>query len=259
MTLDFTLTTYKLLCDVIKKSGYKQLTMKKYLQNVNQSNYIILRHDVDRAPENALKIAIIEYDFKIRSTYFFRKKRHTFNPAIIQEISGLGHEIGYHYETLAYMKGNYEEAIEKFKTELESFREISEIKTICMHGSSLSKWDNRDLWKKFDYSEFGIIGEGYLSIDFKKIVYLTDTGGTWDNLKIRLKDISREKNPKLIKVKNTDELIEFIKGEKEPKIYLQVHPDRWNDNIGNWLKEYSTKKVRNIIKSCIKKYRTINL
>ncbi|MCK5560303.1 MAG: hypothetical protein KAJ51_06900 [Thermoplasmata archaeon] len=257
MTLDFTLTKYKELCEVIKSSGYKQLTMQKYLENFNQPNYIILRHDVDKLPENALKMALVEYDFNLNSTYYFRAKRHTFKPSIIQEISGLGHEIGYHYETLADANGNYDLAIEKFKNELEKFREISEIKTICMHGSSLSKWDNRDLWKKFDYSKFSIIGEGYLSLDFENIVYLTDTGGTWDNLKIRIKDISDVKNPKVVKVKNTDDVIDFINDEKEPAIYLQVHPDRWNDNIGNWLKEYSTKKVRNIIKRCIKKYRTI--
>ena len=43
-----------------------------------------------------------------------------------------------------------ERAIEDFRINLEKFREIYPVKTICMHGSTLSKYDNRLLWEKYD-------------------------------------------------------------------------------------------------------------
>ena len=49
-----------------------------------------------------------------------------------------------------------------------------------MHGSPLSKYDNRDLWKKYDYRDYGIIGEPYFDIDFNEVLYLTDTGRRWN-------------------------------------------------------------------------------
>ena len=45
-----------------------------------------------------------------------------------------------------------------------------------MHGSSLSKWDSKNLWKKYNYTDYGIIGESYFDIDFSKVLYLADTG-----------------------------------------------------------------------------------
>ena len=65
---------------------------------------------------------------------------------------------------------------------------LSHVKTICMHGSPLSKWDNRDLWKKYDYRDFGIIAEPYFDLDFDEVFYLTDTGRSWNNSKASVRD-----------------------------------------------------------------------
>ena len=32
------------------------------------------------------------------------------------------------------------------------------------------------LWEKYDYRDFGIIGEPYFDINFEEVLYLTDTG-----------------------------------------------------------------------------------
>ena len=57
-----------------------------------------------------------------------------------------------------------------------------------MHGSPLSRYDNRKLWEKYDYREFGIIGEPYFDIDFNKVLYLTDTGRRWDGEAVSVRD-----------------------------------------------------------------------
>ena len=48
-------------------------------------------------------------------------------------------EVGYHYEVLSKAKGDYEKAVELFEQELKEFRKIVDVKTICMHGSLLSR------------------------------------------------------------------------------------------------------------------------
>jgi hypothetical protein len=112
---------------------------------------------VDRKPENALKMAELEHALGVCSTYYFRHP-HTFIPEIIEQVLSLGHEVGYHYEVLAKAKGDYEEAIGLFARELEEFRSLCDVRTICMHGSPLSRYDNRDLWKSMIFGSSGSRG-----------------------------------------------------------------------------------------------------
>jgi hypothetical protein len=57
-----------------------------------------------------------------------------------------------------------------------------------MHGSPLSRWDSRLLWSRYDYREFGIIGEPYFDVDFDEVLYLTDTGRRWDGERFSVRD-----------------------------------------------------------------------
>jgi hypothetical protein len=83
-------------------------------------------------------------------------------------------------------------AYESFCGNLERLRENFDVKTICMHGSPLSRFDNRIIWEKYDYRELGIIGEPYLDVDFSEVFYLTDTGRRWDGVSVRDKVGSRQ-------------------------------------------------------------------
>jgi len=82
----------------------------------------------------------------------------------------------------------YSEAFRDFKENLEKLRKLYPVKTICVHGSPLSKWDNRDLWKRYDYRDFGIIAEPYFDIEFSDVLYLTDTGRRWDGNAFNIRD-----------------------------------------------------------------------
>ena len=105
---------------------------------------------MNRLPGNSLKTARLENELGIKATYFFRTIPHTFKPEIIKEIAGMGHEIGYHYENLATCGVYLRLSIDDFRLNLEKLRKVYPVKTIYMHGSPLSKWDNRDLWKKYN-------------------------------------------------------------------------------------------------------------
>jgi predicted DNA-binding transcriptional regulator len=250
MNLDFTFREYRDLCGAMIDSAYAILTVEKHLTLVNKPDkYVILRHDVDIKPERSLKIAQIEREFDISSTYYFRMTDEVYQPALIKQIAELGHEIGYHYEVLDKAKGDYSKAVEIFENELTELRRVHEINTICMHGNSRTRWDNRDLWNYYDFKEFGIMGEAYLSIDFNDVVYFSDTARTW-NPKYKIKDSygSSEGKPVLNK---TDDLIGLIVDEKFPHFYILMHPDDWCDDFGKWLSNLVTRKFKNVGKSLL--------
>ena len=85
-------------------------------------------------------------------------------------------------------KGNLNLAINQFKSDLDKLRKIANVETICMHGSPMSKYDSKDMWKEFNYKDYGIIGEPYFDVNFNEVMYLTDTGRTWKNQKISVRD-----------------------------------------------------------------------
>jgi glycosyltransferase involved in cell wall biosynthesis len=249
---DFTLGKYKKLCQEILSSGYHVATVVSYLGNVKfTEKTIILRHDVDRRLKNAFRMARLEYQLGIISTYYFRMTKSGFRREIIKAIADMGHEIGYHYETLDKAKGNYEGAIKIFEQELNELRQIAEVKTICMHGNPLTKWDNRDLWSKYNYQSYGLLGEAYLS--FNGVIYLSDTGRTW-GAKHKVKDWlpsaarNNSKNVGKLDVTSTDSLIELIKNEVTGPVYILAHPERWSDNFSEWLVDLIKDTTVNLIK-----------
>ena len=256
-TRDFTLDKYRDLCNTILASRYLPMTVEAHItKGIESDKFVILRHDVDKMPQNALDMAKIENELGIQSTYYFRTTKKVFKLDIIKQISDLGHEIGYHYETLVKANGDAKQAIDIFENELSTFRDICEIKTICMHGNSFSKWDNRDLWKSYDFRDYDIIGEAYLSINFEGILYLSDSGGSWDNSKIRIKDtVSSNSLKSLIRAKDTNDIINILNSDAVGKLCILAHPDRWNNSLDKWLYEAISKQIRNVGKTGIMWYR----
>jgi hypothetical protein len=72
--------------------------------------YVILRHDVDGSLVPALRIAEVERRLGVRATYFvgFSMKYYNLSEehdqACLRELTAMGHEIGLHYDALAYLR-----------------------------------------------------------------------------------------------------------------------------------------------------------
>ena len=285
--MDFTLNKYRELCLAIADSDYMQMTLDEYFSlDKLPEKFIIMRHDVDDEPEYALKMAHLENELKIKSTYYFRTTENVFKSNIIKEIDSLGHEVGYHYEVLDEASGNQEIAIEIFRQNLEKFRKVCDVKTIAQHGSPLigklnatsisglcgicknlligkkvfTNWINADIWKKYNFKDFGIKGEAYISVDFNDVIYLSDTGMNWNN-KYRMKDLTNRSSTDHnsdFKVENTNDIINMIKNYKVNHIYLLVHADQWRDNLSDWIKWSVLKHIRNTGKQALKWYAHAN-
>ncbi|MBW1612695.1 MAG: hypothetical protein JRJ57_01700 [Deltaproteobacteria bacterium] len=223
MCRDFTIKLYKKLLESLLDEGFYFIQVAEYDANKeirkNAKSFVVLRQDVDRLPANSLVFARIQKELGIRSTFYFRSVPHSFQEEIIKEISALGHDIGYHYEDFVFArqktKGQRQKnkaqgtehraktedrfnneferelaalAIASFEGNLEKFRKIIPVKSICMHGSPMSKWDSRILWKYYDYREFGIEVEPYFDMNFEEMLYLTDTGRRWNGQKYIIRD-----------------------------------------------------------------------
>jgi hypothetical protein len=254
--MDFTLKIYTQLLKSLIKAGYSFQTFEQYIKNP-LPRVVILRHDVDLLPLNSLRTAQIENQLGIIGSYYFRIVKESFHPKIIKQIADLGHEIGYHYETMDTSNGKIDDAYQEFCKILDIFRNILPITTICMHGSPLSKYDNRDIWKKYDYKKLGLIGEPYFDLDFSKILYLTDTGRRWDGNKVSVRDkaLSTKGNTLLSDLNNfhsTHNIIYALNRNILPdQIMINTHPQRWSNNLYTWTKELVLQNIKNQVKRII--------
>jgi hypothetical protein len=249
---EFTFESYTRLINSFKKHNYSILPTINYVQKKDDNSVVVLRHDVDRYPNNALKMAKIEEELGIQSTYYFRIIPSVLKSDIIKRITNLGHEIGYHYEDLAKAKGNYNKAIISFQNNLKKLRQYYPVKTICMHGSPLSKWDNKKLWNHYAYKDFGIICDTSFDINYDAVFYISDNGFGWNKTSTSIRD--KVKSKYNISIIDTRHLIELIEAKRLPlKIMLNAHPDTFFDFGLKWLLNYTFIKSKNIIKWCIVK------
>lgn len=252
---DFTLKSYRSLLEAFQASGYRFQTFEEFMEHPAEGKTVVIRHDVDEKAPNALRMAQLEHELGIRATYFFRIVKQSNVPKVIRGIAALGHEIGYHYEDLATTEGNIEKAFESFEKNLAYFREYYPVRSVCMHGSSTSKYDNRLLWETHQLSDFGLVGEPYLSVDFNKVFYLTDTGYAWDGGKFATRDIVG--SPFGLTFHNTSQIVDAIQNGGFPDQALILAHTLWTDNALQWYGLHIREFVRNNVKLIAKNNRFV--
>lgn len=248
---DFSLDAYRPLLRAITAGGYRYITFREYCTGETKGGkQVILRHDVDRRPGNALRMAKAEAVHGIQATYFFRIVRSTFDKDVIRGVADLGHEVGYHYEDLSLARGDQARAIRLFEEHLNWFEDLAPVSTICMHGSPLSPWDNRALWKHYNYEDYGLLGEPYLVMDFNKWFYLTDTGMYWNRSDVSVRD--KVSSSCELDFASTDAVARtFRRGGMPDHVMINTHPHRWNDNLLIWSADAALQQIKNQVKKLI--------
>lgn len=271
---DFTLKSYDSLLDALIESDYHFCIFEE-VHKCNMERFVILRHDVDRKPVRAVRMAEIEKRRNIRASYHIRvfPGRETELKEIVEPLISYGHEIAYHYEDLSVTyrerksSGNLravpisdnellENAGTRFKKNIDCLRRYYPVKVASMHGDPSSAVDNRKLWDYFDCHDFGVTCEPYLHIDYEKVLYLTDTGRRWDagrsNIRDRVAALwpSDAPPPPERFPASTREVINIIRSGRSPhKMIINTHPQRWNDGILPWATELFWQNIKNIIKT----------
>ena len=252
--------SYDLFITLLKtflNNGYTITTVHDYLTNKNiPEKTLILRHDVDRYPSNTLKMAILENEIGVKSTYYFRIIPSVYKEDVIKKVHELGHEVAYHYEDLTLVRGNFEKAIDHFENGLKMIRKFAKAETICMHGSPMSKWDNKDIWKKYNYKDYGIIGATSFDIDYDEVFYISDNGWGWNNTSVSVRD--KVKTKFNIPIKSTEHLMTLISNNKLPnRVMINAHPDTFfNPGVKYFFNKYLIKS-KNVVKRIIVKYKIL--
>jgi hypothetical protein len=207
---EYHLTRFEEFLDVIISEGFSVISLDEYKRgHINPDTVnVFFRHDVDISLSRAVKMAKIEKEVGIQSTYFFRlhAEKYTFEQAkpIIKKLVDDGFRIGLHYETLSVAKGNVEKAIDFLEFDLRQLREITPVHAVAAHGQKLYK--NRNIWEKVDKMALEITS----AYDMKYDMYLSDAGGK------RLRD----KHGKYL----FDRIYEAKPGQI---VQVLIHPDWW--------------------------------
>lgn len=277
MALDFTFNKYKEIVQAIAATDYQVLSIADYIRAKElPEQFIIIRHDVDLDPYYQLKFAKLEHELNIRTTYYFRQIEKIFKKEVIDQVAAWGHEVGYHYEVFTKAKGDPALALELFKKEQADFSAGWNSLTVCPHGGSFvdnadgyslknmiklmpklisgkkvfSHHVNFDMWGSNRFEDFGIIGDAYRSVDFTNMLYLSDTGRSWDQRYKRLDKVDSLINPHF-EVRSSDDIIKIIQDGSVDQIYLLVHTEQWKDNFFDWLSWYAAQIIRRTGKKII--------
>lgn len=254
---DFSAVQYAALCQALVDAGYRSLTFADFIARQAAlgltDKIVILRHDVDRVPATALALARAEQALGLRASYYFRVPA-SFAPEVIREVAALGHEVGLHYESLDKARGDIPTALRLFAEDLTKMRTLTPVTTIAMHGNPATPHDNRDLWQHADLADYGLTGEAYLTPDFSKLLYYSDTGRTWHpgeaNLFDRLPPGKIEPAGKPPAV-STRDLLEIIQQENR-NLYLVTHPERWPATALGWAVSTAKDIAANALKAGFK-------
>jgi len=178
----------------------------------NEGSLLFMRHDCERDLNKALKMAQIERQLGISSSYYVRVHSEYYNLLlphdrnIVRSIAELGHEIGLHYEPKFYADDGLT-FMEGIQQDLTILRYILgpdiPLRTMSPHQPTLSPPDFVQLEQQ------GLV-DVYAHPDFKPLKYYSDSGMCW-----------REKS-----------LRQAV--ESEFRCQFLIHPDFWNEEELTW-------------------------
>lgn len=134
------------------KNNYDYIGPLKDLDTCKKKDrFIVLRHDVDISLEHALKMAKLEFDSGLCSTFFillhspFYNALTKKNVSIISKISSMGHEIGLHYDT-DFLTKSLKDARQQIKNEAKILEDIvgQKIISVTQHNpTTTTKLDSK--------------------------------------------------------------------------------------------------------------------
>lgn len=203
---DFTTENYRKLLK-LAKANYTFTTYQEY-SKINKP--IIWRHDVDFSMHRALKLAQIEKEEGIVSTYFVLLHSEFYNllekeiTILLNRIIELGHPIGLHFDASYYGVKNENELKEKLFLEKKFLEKMFSVKinSFCFHITSTftsscykTKYAGMtNAFSKYFQKEFG---------------YCSDSNGYW-RFK-RLEDV--------------------LTNATDQRLQVLTHPELWQDKI----------------------------
>lgn len=245
------------ICQDISQN-YNTITVDRILEQVSETKWIVVKHDVETNVQKALELAKIEAKYNIKATYFVQADLLEQNSEILHQIQAFGHEVTYHYDVLDANGGDYKKATDEFIQNIKLFEKYGfSVNTVCPHGNPVmirDGWNSNkdffrnkrvkdsfsnildmvvDLPNRVDYNYTYISDAGY---GFKEIVNISDN------------DI---KNTGDIDIENHKELLKLI--NLKNNVIISTHPHRWEKNSLIFMKNVYLFRVLRIIARTLSK------
>ena len=203
---DFTHDAYKSLLINLLDQGYKFIS---YSEIDEDGPWVLWRHDLDFSPQRALKLAKIEAELGLKSTFFLLPHSRFYNlfekevSDIIEEIKSLGHHIGLHFDFAHYQNQDLAYP-EKMASAEKQFLE-----TVFQQEISSFSFHNPNQWAlEYGEPQFAGMTNAYAKFFMNEVAYASDSNGHWRN----------------------DSIAKRI-SEAHPKVQILTHPVWWTEML----------------------------
>lgn len=203
---DFNIQTYVRFLRFLA-NRYEITSFARFSEKSN--SFLILRHDVDLSLEAALRMARLEEQMGVASTYLvhlYDRFYSVFDPScldMLRLICRMGHEVGLHYDVVRYE--SYARPMRQtLLDEIAILRRLTrqEVRTFAMHNPSLYRSDPLPRMR-------GYVNAYTFNKDFD-VFYVSDSCRAW---RIRDAHTLIARNP--------------------PRVQLLIHPFQWVLAAGN--------------------------
>lgn len=204
---DFTTSNYSRLVNLVQdKSLFKTFT-----EYQNHEQFVLWRHDVDFSVHRAKRLAEIEREENVKSTYFLLLHSEFYNllekeiRLCVEDILKYGHHIGIHFDPHYYNIKSEDELIHYLSFEREVFSEIfqTEVQVFSFHITN-------SLTESFEKPEYAGLINTYSAQLKKNVKYCSDSNGYW-----RFQSLEDFLNENL----------------HNPRIQVLTHPSLWQETV----------------------------
>lgn len=175
--MEFTYQAYRALLSLLREQGY---AFRSYHDYESASRCVILRHDIDQSLSQAVRLAELEAEEGVRSTWFVLLRTDFYNAfskagtEALRRIRSLGHEIGLHFDEASYAPAlEPDEVVQSIIKECGLLSALleTEVSTVSMHRPSKSTLEA-------DFRIPGIVNS-YGKTFFRDFKYLSDSRRRW--------------------------------------------------------------------------------
>lgn len=233
MWRDFTYRAFEAFCQAA--AGKPVFTVDNWLARIPPPTpAVLLRFDIDYREPHALQLARVAARWGLHGSFYFRHHRDGFALDTMRAVACLGHEVGYHFETLDLCRGDFEQAEALFISHIADLRAAGfEIRTAAAHGAlptAPTYQNNLDLLARKPelLEQVGLLGETTLSIDFGHVVYISDALWRWRQYD-HYSPGSRHSHPTCLR-----EIVTALE-QADRALYLNFHPHQWFPNQASLL------------------------
>lgn len=203
---DFTVDHYRYLIRKAKEN----YVFSTYDAIEKSTKFVLWRHDVDLSPQRALRLAQIEREEGVVSTFFWHMHSEYYNlfdkdvADVVLKIMALGHKFGIHFDTHFYAIQSQQE----IETNLHKERKIIELQ-YGIEANVFSFHNTNEFVMSCQEWEYAGLINTYAEYFQREVTYCSDSNGYWRYR--RMADVVEE--------------------AEAPRLQLLTHAEWWTEEV----------------------------